>query len=97
MHAVVLRYLKFSVKKLPIQIAAGGGWLVNWPAMMGDSLGLVGKRLLFLFKDGKAAAESKTTQAIWKRDWLRGTVRAVSVIGLDSPGVEVRCKNNSII
>ncbi|KAJ8331948.1 hypothetical protein SKAU_G00430700, partial [Synaphobranchus kaupii] len=53
---------------------------------MGDSLGLVGKRLLFLFGDVKAAAETK---ALRNRDWLRGTVRAVSVIGLDSPGVEV--------
>ncbi|KAJ8408875.1 hypothetical protein AAFF_G00246930 [Aldrovandia affinis] len=57
--------------------------------MMGDSLGLVGKRLLLLFRDGEPAVESKATQAVWKREWLRGTVRAVSVIGLASPGVEV--------
>ncbi|KAG5844241.1 hypothetical protein ANANG_G00160300 [Anguilla anguilla] len=56
---------------------------------MGDSLGLVGKRLLLLFGDRQAATETKETQALWNRDWLRGTVRAVSVIGLDSPGVEV--------
>ncbi|KAG7484598.1 hypothetical protein MATL_G00051510 [Megalops atlanticus] len=57
--------------------------------MMGDSLGLVGKRLLLLFRDGDRAAETKPAQSLRTRDWLRGTVRAVSVIGLASPGVEV--------
>ncbi len=50
---------------------------------MGDSLGLIGKRLLLLLNDGSSAA-------VEQADWLRGTVRAVSVIGLASPGVEVR-------
>ncbi len=54
---------------------------------MGDSLGLIGKRLLLLLNDGSsAAAGGEVEQAAW----LRGTVRAVSVIGLASPGVEVR-------
>ncbi|KAJ8266772.1 hypothetical protein GJAV_G00134540 [Gymnothorax javanicus] len=73
-----------------VHSADQGDWLVSWPARMGDSLGLVGKRLLCLFRDRKAVADiSKETQALQNRDWLRGTVRAVSVIGLDSPGVEV--------
>lgn len=50
---------------------------------MGDSLGLIGKRLLLLLNDGSSAAVEQAA-------WLRGTVRAVSVIGLASPGVEVR-------
>ncbi|XP_030635590.1 lysine-specific demethylase 3B isoform X2 [Chanos chanos] len=52
---------------------------------MGDSLGLIGKRLLFLLNDGGPSVGKETDQAAW----LRGTVRAVSVIGLASPGVEV--------
>lgn len=56
---------------------------------MGDSLGLVGKRLLLLFRDGGPAAGGDQEQAVWTRNWVRGTVRAVSVIGLASPGVEV--------
>uniref|UniRef100_A0A674BPC5 Lysine-specific demethylase n=1 Tax=Salmo trutta TaxID=8032 RepID=A0A674BPC5_SALTR len=56
---------------------------------MGDSLELIGKRLLLLLNDGRSAAGSEAEQAAWTRDWLRGTVRAVSVIGLASPGVEV--------
>ncbi|KAL0974001.1 hypothetical protein UPYG_G00214130 [Umbra pygmaea] len=56
---------------------------------MGDSLELIGKRLLLLLNDGRSAAGPDTEQAAWTRDWLRGTVRAVSVIGLASPGVEV--------
>ncbi|XP_015457383.3 lysine-specific demethylase 3B isoform X1 [Astyanax mexicanus] len=52
---------------------------------MGDSLGLIGKRLLLLLTDGAPTAASDVGQAAW----LRGTVRAVSVIGLASPGVEV--------
>ncbi|KAJ8405526.1 hypothetical protein AAFF_G00319990 [Aldrovandia affinis] len=56
---------------------------------MGDSLGLVGKRLLLLFGDGGSAAGTEQEQAVWTRNWVRGTVRAVSVIGLASPGVEV--------
>uniref|UniRef100_W5MTG7 Lysine-specific demethylase n=1 Tax=Lepisosteus oculatus TaxID=7918 RepID=W5MTG7_LEPOC len=56
---------------------------------MGDSLGLVGKRLLLLFGDAGAAAGAEPEPAVSQRDWLRGTVRAVSVIGLAAPGVEV--------
>ncbi|XP_039504982.1 lysine-specific demethylase 3B-like [Pimephales promelas] len=54
---------------------------------MGDSLGLIGKRLLLLLNDGSSASAAGvgTDPAAW----LRGTVRAVSVIGLESPGVEV--------
>ncbi|XDV36931.1 hypothetical protein PO909_006639 [Leuciscus waleckii] len=54
---------------------------------MGDSLGLIGKRLLLLLNDGSSASAAGvgTDPAAW----LRGTVRAVSVIGLASPGVEV--------
>uniref|UniRef100_A0A8C1MFK4 Lysine-specific demethylase n=1 Tax=Cyprinus carpio TaxID=7962 RepID=A0A8C1MFK4_CYPCA len=52
---------------------------------MGDSLGLIGKRLLLLLNDGSSAAGGSVEQAAW----LRGTVRAVSVIGLASPGMEV--------
>ncbi|XP_029113244.1 lysine-specific demethylase 3B isoform X2 [Scleropages formosus] len=54
---------------------------------MGDSLGLVGKRLLLLL--GDAGSGSSADADPRTRDWLRGTVRAVSVIGLASPGVEV--------
>ncbi|CAB1337089.1 unnamed protein product, partial [Coregonus sp. 'balchen'] len=56
---------------------------------MGDSLELIGKRILLLLNDGRSAAGPEAEQATWTRDWLRGTVRAVSVIGLASPGVEV--------
>ncbi|KAM3866546.1 lysine-specific demethylase 3B [Diretmus argenteus] len=49
---------------------------------MGDSLELIGKRLLLLLNDGRSATGSEPEQAVWARDWLRGTVRAVSVIGL---------------
>ncbi|TRY83896.1 hypothetical protein DNTS_014650 [Danionella cerebrum] len=54
---------------------------------MGDSLGLIGKRLLLLINDGSpgAALSGSVEQAAW----LRGTVRAVSVMGLASLGVEV--------
>uniref|UniRef100_A0AAY4D450 Lysine-specific demethylase n=1 Tax=Denticeps clupeoides TaxID=299321 RepID=A0AAY4D450_9TELE len=52
---------------------------------MGDSLGLIGKRLLLLRTDVESAAGGELDQA----PWLRGTVRAVSVVGLASPGVEV--------
>ncbi|KAM9850042.1 lysine-specific demethylase 3B isoform 2-T2 [Aulostomus maculatus] len=54
---------------------------------MGDSLELIGKRLLLLLDDGRTANGSETEQAAWARDWLRGTVRAVSVIGLAAPEV----------
>lgn len=62
---------------------------------MGDSLGLIGKRLLLLFnEDGSAAVAAATVAAsgseVERAAWIRGTVRAVSVIGLASPGVEVR-------
>ncbi|XP_059372396.1 lysine-specific demethylase 3B isoform X2 [Carassius carassius] len=55
---------------------------------MGDSLGLIGKRLLLLLGDGSSAAAA-VGGAVEQADWLRGTVRAVSVIGLASPGMEV--------
>ncbi|XP_022607283.1 lysine-specific demethylase 3B isoform X4 [Seriola dumerili] len=54
---------------------------------MGDSLELIGKRLLLLLDDGRSANGSEPEQAAWARDWLRGTVRAVSVIGLAAPEV----------
>uniref|UniRef100_A0A3B5AAQ3 Lysine-specific demethylase n=1 Tax=Stegastes partitus TaxID=144197 RepID=A0A3B5AAQ3_9TELE len=54
---------------------------------MGDSLELIGKRLLLLLDDGRPANGSEPEQAPWARDWLRGTVRAVSVIGLAAPEV----------
>ncbi|KAL1261500.1 hypothetical protein QQF64_006765 [Cirrhinus molitorella] len=58
---------------------------------MGDSLGLIGKRLLLLLNDGSSAAAAAAAAGGEKEQaaWLRGTVRAVSVIGLASPGVEV--------
>ncbi|MED6238763.1 hypothetical protein ATANTOWER_029280 [Ataeniobius toweri] len=54
---------------------------------MGDSLELIGKRLILLLDDGRPANGSETEQPAWARDWLRGTVRAVSVIGLAAPEV----------
>uniref|UniRef100_A0A1A8JRF2 Lysine-specific demethylase n=1 Tax=Nothobranchius kuhntae TaxID=321403 RepID=A0A1A8JRF2_NOTKU len=54
---------------------------------MGDSLELIGKRLILLLDDGRPANGSEAEQAVWARDWLRGTVRAVSVIGLAAPEV----------
>ncbi|CAI5651919.1 unnamed protein product [Oreochromis niloticus] len=56
---------------------------------MEDSLELIGKRLLLLLDDGRSANGSEPEQAAWARDWLRGTVRAVSVIGLAAPEVSV--------
>lgn len=56
---------------------------------MGDSLGLIGKRLLLLLNDGGACAAAPADQGALQAAWIRGTVRAVSVIGLASPGVEV--------
>lgn len=64
---------------------------------MGDSLGLIGKRLLLLLNDGggsAAVAVAAADQSAVQAAWLRGTVRAVSVIGLASPGVEVRNVTN---
>uniref|UniRef100_A0A3Q3EGD9 Lysine-specific demethylase n=1 Tax=Labrus bergylta TaxID=56723 RepID=A0A3Q3EGD9_9LABR len=52
---------------------------------MGESLELIGKRLLLLLGDGRSANGSEPEKATWARDWLRGTVRAVSVIGLVAP------------
>ncbi|XP_058504984.1 lysine-specific demethylase 3B isoform X1 [Solea solea] len=49
---------------------------------MGDSLELIGKRLILLLDDGRSANGTESEKAPWARDWLRGTVRAVSVIGL---------------
>lgn len=54
---------------------------------MEGSLELIGKRLLLLLDDGRTANGSEAEQAAWTRDWLRGTVRAVSVIGLPVPEV----------
>lgn len=54
---------------------------------MGDSLELIGKRLLLLLDDGRSANGSEPEQAARSQDWLRGTVRAVSVIGLAAPEV----------
>ncbi|XP_028271586.1 lysine-specific demethylase 3B isoform X2 [Parambassis ranga] len=54
---------------------------------MGDSLELIGKRLILLHDDGRSANGSEPESAPWARDWLRGTVRAVSVIGLAAPEV----------
>lgn len=54
---------------------------------MGDSLELIGKRLILLLDDGRTTNGSDSEQAAWARDWLRGTVRAVSVIGLAAPEV----------
>ncbi|XP_037117377.1 lysine-specific demethylase 3B [Syngnathus acus] len=52
---------------------------------MGESLELIGKRLLLLLGDGGTANGSESEQTPRARDWLRGTVRAVSVIGLAAP------------
>lgn len=54
---------------------------------MGDSLELIGKRLLLLLDDGRSENGSEPEKAAWARDWLRGTVQAVSVIGLTAPEV----------
>lgn len=54
---------------------------------MGDSLELIGKRMLLLIDDGRSANGSEPEKALWARDWLRGTVQAVSVIGLTAPEV----------
>lgn len=54
---------------------------------MGDSLELIGKRLLLLLDDGKSANGSEPEQTARSQDWLRGTVRAVSVMGLAAPEV----------
>lgn len=71
---------------------------------MGDSLGLIGKRLLLLLNDGggggggcAAGTASAANQSAVQAEWLRGTVRAVSVTGLASPGVEVRKKAPSTL
>lgn len=54
---------------------------------MGDSLELIGKRLILLHDDGRSTNGSEPDSVPWARDWLRGTVRAVSVIGLAAPEV----------
>lgn len=54
---------------------------------MGDSLELIGKRLLLLLDDGRSANGTEPDKAVWARDWLRGTVQAVSVFGLTAPVV----------
>ncbi|XP_074503604.1 lysine-specific demethylase 3B isoform X2 [Sebastes fasciatus] len=56
---------------------------------MGDSLELIGKRLLLLLDDGGGGGGRSGSSEPEKADWLRGTVRAVSVIGLAAP--EVSC------
>lgn len=57
---------------------------------MGDSLELVGKRLLLLLSEGSSTNGSDSEQAARSQDWLRGTVRAVSVMGLAAPEVSGR-------
>lgn len=52
---------------------------------MEDSLELIGKRLLLLLDDARSSSGSESEQTVWSRDLLRGTVRAVSVIGLATP------------
>lgn len=52
---------------------------------MVDSLELIGKRLLLHLDDGRSGSASDPRQAALDRDWLRGTVRAVSVMGLGAP------------
>ncbi|KAJ0049981.1 hypothetical protein NL108_006708 [Boleophthalmus pectinirostris] len=52
---------------------------------MGDSLELIGKRLLLHLGDGRSANGSEPKLVTQERDWLRGTVRAVSVMGLGAP------------
>ena len=54
------------------------------PHNMGDSLELIGKRLFLLLSDGGTGAPQKAAGPC-REDWLRGTVRAVSVIGLAAP------------
>lgn len=54
---------------------------------MGDSLELIGKRLFLLLDDGSFSNGSETEHAVRSQDWLRGTVRAVSVMGLAAPEV----------
>uniref|UniRef100_A0A8C4H3W1 Lysine-specific demethylase n=1 Tax=Dicentrarchus labrax TaxID=13489 RepID=A0A8C4H3W1_DICLA len=44
---------------------------------------------------GRSANGSEPEKAAWARDWLRGTVRAVSVIGLAAPEVFVEFENAS--
>ncbi|XP_041121583.1 lysine-specific demethylase 3B-like isoform X2 [Polyodon spathula] len=55
---------------------------------MEDSLGLVGKRVLLLLGDSASAAAAEPDQAVWNRDWLRGTVRAASGVGAAAAGSE---------
>ncbi|XP_054647275.1 lysine-specific demethylase 3B isoform X2 [Dunckerocampus dactyliophorus] len=52
---------------------------------MGEPLELIGKRLLLLLRDGGTVNGTEPEQTPRVRDWLRGTVRAVSVIGLAAP------------
>ncbi|KAJ3587520.1 hypothetical protein NHX12_011117 [Muraenolepis orangiensis] len=61
---------------------------------MGDSLEMIGKRLFLLLADGRQPAsganggeEPEDEAGGPARAWLRGTVRAVSVIGLAAPEV----------
>lgn len=54
---------------------------------MGDSLELIGKRVVLLLADERPTNGTETDHAAWARDLLRGTVRAVSVIGLAAPEV----------
>ncbi|MGH0159131.1 UNVERIFIED_CONTAM: hypothetical protein FKN15_062729 [Acipenser sinensis] len=55
---------------------------------MEDSLGLVGKRVLLLLGDSASAAAAEPDQAVWNRDWLRGTVRAAGGVGAAAAGSE---------
>ncbi|XP_029020526.1 lysine-specific demethylase 3B isoform X2 [Betta splendens] len=54
---------------------------------MGDSLELIGKRLFLLLDDGSFTNGCEPELAVRSQDWLRGTVRAVSVMGLAAPEV----------
>ncbi|XP_028315844.1 lysine-specific demethylase 3B isoform X2 [Gouania willdenowi] len=57
---------------------------------MGEPLELIGKRMLLLLDDGRSSNGSESDKAPRAREWLRGTVRAVSVIGLPTPEVSGR-------
>nr|XP_020478185.1 lysine-specific demethylase 3B isoform X2 [Monopterus albus] len=54
---------------------------------MGESFELIGRRLFLLLDDGRSANGTETEQVARSRNWLRGTVRAVSIIGLASSDV----------
>lgn len=51
---------------------------------MEDFLDLIGKRLVLVLTDDRTANGTETEHAAWDRNLHRGTVRAVSVIGLSA-------------